>query len=221
MKSHRLLFFTLFAAALAPAVVAAAPPPDDTLRRALPGPEHYLKHRQTLALSDAQAATVRAAIETMNREFRELTPALEARTRELAGAVEDAATPAEDVTTRLDAVLEIENRLKAARLRASLAARRALSPGQWTIMAGLRGTVAASEPAAASAELTRDDLQKKLARVRELSGEVFPDGPPPDLRRLFNEGQNKVRAGRLAEAESAFDQLIEAMEKRRAGKDKP
>ena len=212
----RLAFFSLLLAttfAWPPSPAAAALIADDTLRLALPAPELYVKHRLALALTNAQAASLQAALATMNREFRELTPPLEARTRELVGAVENPAASAEEVQRKLDAVLEAESRLKAARLRASLAARRALTPEQWQKLSGLRG---AAEPGVTSAEPAREDLRKKLERVRELSREVFPDGPPPDQRRLFNEAQNKTRAGRLAEAEGVLDRLIADMEGRRA-----
>lgn len=214
MKTHH-TFLSLFMAAAFALPVNAGPVLDDTLRLALPGPELYVKHRQTLALTDAQATAVQAAIATMNREFRELTPSLEARTRELVDVVENPSASADEVQRRLDAVFEAENRLKASRLRASLAARRAVTPEQWKQLSEIRG--AASPPArvTTSAEPSREDLQKKLTRVRELSHELFPDGPPADLRRIFNEAQNKVRAGRLAEAERAFDRLIADFEKRR------
>ena len=223
MKTQRAYPAMLIAAALVLPLSSAIAGPiaDDTLRRALPAPELILRYHEALVLTEAQASTVQAAIATMNREFGALTPTLEARSRELAAAVEDPTVAADEVQRRLDAVLETESRLKAARLRASLAARRAVTPEQWRKLTELRSASAPREPATTAAEAVREDVQKKFQRVRELSGEVFPDGPPPDLRRLFNEGQNKVRAGRLAEAESAFDQLIEAMEKRRAGKDKP
>jgi Spy/CpxP family protein refolding chaperone len=225
MKIPR-LFFPVIAATLVLSSAVAAPITDDTLRLALPAPELYIRHRAELALTDAQAAAVQSAIATMNREFRELTPPVEARTRELAAAVEDAATSAAEVQRRLDAVFEAENRLKASRLRASLAARRTVTPEQWKKLSELRGAAAPREPASAGAEPTREDLLKKLARVRELNREVFPNGPPADLRRLFNEAQNKVRAGRTAEAGRLFDRLIEAMEKHRAtappaNKDRP
>ncbi len=136
------------------------------------------------------------------------------------------AASADEVQRKLDTLFETENRLKAARLRASLAARRAVTPEQWKKLSELRGAAAPREPASTGAEPTREDLLKKLARVRELNREVFPNGPPADLRRLFNEAQNKVRAGRTAEAGRLFDRLIEAMEKHRAtappaNKDRP
>jgi Spy/CpxP family protein refolding chaperone len=196
-------------ALLACSVLAA--PPDDTLRRALPGPELYIKHLQTLALTDAQAATLRAAIETMNREFREQTPVLEERTRALAAAVEDAATPADEVQRRLDAVLEIESRMKASRLRVSLAARRMLTPEQWAKLASITG---ASEPTVAGAEPVREELHGKLARIRQLSAEVFPAGPPEDFRRRFNRAQNQMRAGNPGETARLFDEIISDLEKR-------
>lgn len=211
----RLAFLSLLLAATLSPSPAAGPVADDTLRLALPAPELFMKHRQALALTDAQAASVQAAIAAMGREFRELTPPLEARTRELVGAVENPAASADEVQRKLEAVLEAESRLKAARLRASLAARRALTPEQWKTFTALWATAALGR-AATSGEPTREDLQKKLQRVRELSREVFPDGPPPDQRRIFNEAQNQMRAGKLAEAERAFDRLLEEMEKRRA-----
>ena len=213
-----LAFLSLFLAAMfawPPSPAIAGPIADDTLRQALPAPELYMKHRATLALTDAQTASVQAAIAAMNREFRELTPPLEARTRELVGAVENPAASADEVQRKLEAVLEAENRLKSARLRASLAARRALTPEQWKTFTALWDATALSRAATTSAEPTSDGLHRKFLRVRELSREVFPDGPPPDQRRIFNEAQNKMRAGKLAEAERAFDQLIEDMEKRR------
>jgi hypothetical protein len=154
----------------------------------------------------------------MEREFREMTPVLEARTRELAAAVENPSASADEVQRKLDALFETENRLKAARLRASLAARRAVTPEQWRKLSELRGTAAAREPVGTGAEPTREELLKKLARVRELNGQLSTEGPPPDLRRIFNEAQNKMRAGRTAEADRLFDRLIAEFEQRLADK---
>lgn len=219
MKTLRSIHVLLVAAALlSGAIKSTAATADDALRRALPAPELYVKHRQALALTDAQAATLRTAMETLTRESRELMPVLEARTRELAAAVEDAAASADTVQRRLDAVLETENKLKAARLRASLTARRALGPEQWKKLNELRGSAAAAEPASTGEEPTRTDLQKKLQRVRELMGAFSAEGPPPEMRRLFNEAQTKARAGRTAEADRVFDRIIAGLEQRIAEK---
>ena len=219
MKISR-VFLPILAAALALALsgAMAAPVSDDTLRLALPAPELYVKHSAALELTGAQAAAVQSAIATMKREFRELTPPLEARTSELVAVVETPSASADEVQRRLDAVFEAENRVKASRLRASLAARRAVTPEQWKKLSELRGGAAVAEPAVTSGEPTRGDLQKKLQRVRELTREFSTEGPPPDLRRLFNEAQNKTRAGRAAEAERAFDRIIAELEKRIADK---
>lgn len=219
MKTPRLIHTLLIAAVLiSSATKSTAASADDTLRRALPAPELYMKHRQALALTDAQTATLRTAMDTLNREFRELMPVLESRTRELAAAVEDAAASADLVQRRLDALLETENKLKAARLRASLAARRAITPEQWKTLNELRGGSAAAEPAGTGGEPTRAELNEKLQRVRTLVREFSPEGPPPEFRRLFNEAQTKARAGRTAEAARVFDRIIEGLEQRIAEK---
>lgn len=217
MKIPRVIL-PILAAAFALSSAIAVPISDDTLRLALPSPELYLKHRADLALSDAQASAVQSAIATMNREFRELTPPLQARTRELVAAVENPTASADEVQRRLEAVFEAENRLKASRLRASLAARRAVTPEQWSKLSELRGATAPAGRAPTNAEPAREDLHEKFLRVRKLSQELFPDGPPADLRRLFNDAQNKARAGRTAEADRLFDRIIAEFEQRLAEK---
>ncbi|MEZ5384953.1 MAG: hypothetical protein R3F13_05505 [Prosthecobacter sp.] len=182
---------------------------NDTLRLALPSAEVYLQQRAALALTDAQTATVESAIATMIRESHEMTPQLEARNRELVAAVENASTSAEEVQGKLEAVFEVENRLKAARLRANLAARRAVTSEQWKKLGELLVAAASTEP-------TRDDLREKVQRMRELTRELFPDGLPVELRRLYSEAQNETRAGQTAGAARLFDQIIAEMESRRA-----
>lgn len=189
---------------------------DDSLRLALPSAELYLKQRTALTLTDAQAASVESAIATMIRESRELTPQLETRNRELVAAVENLSENPEAVQRKLDAVFETENRLKAVRLHANLAARRAVTPEQWKKLREILGATAPEKQAIASAEPTRADLLEKVQRVRELTGELFPDGPPADLLRLYNDGKNETRAGRTVEAGRLFDRLIAEMESRRA-----
>ena len=214
MKTIR---FILLVLAMAPLARAAEPPGD--LKNALPTPEFYVKHRKALGFTDAQAETLRKTIETMNRDFFAADAEMTARARELQAAVEDGTQPPEAVAQRLDALLQSENRAKAVRFGASLAARRMLTPEQWEQARALMTPApvrARGGPASSLPEDARVTLQKKLERVRALTGEVFPAGPPPDFRRRFNDLQNKVRNGQVEAADTLFDQLIADMEMRRA-----
>lgn len=214
-KSQVLVLLVL----LALAVLASRAAEDAAgLKSVLPPPEFYTRHKDSLNLTQAQGQSLREVLDTMNRDFRAAQADLTARSRELEAAVENASLPADEVTRKLHALLQAENRAKEIRFNASLAARRLLTDEQWqktrTLAAAAAPPRARTGPTADMAEEARMALQQKLERVRALSSEVFPDGPSPEFRRRFEELKNKVRSGQTADADKLFDQLIAELEKR-------
>ncbi|MCI0540318.1 MAG: periplasmic heavy metal sensor [Verrucomicrobiales bacterium] len=216
MKTHPHLVSIV--ALLALALCSRATEPAGDLKSALPAPEFYVKHRQALNLTAEQGSGLQAVLDTQKREFRPAEAEVTARSRELSAAVEDTSLPAAEVTRKLQALLQAENRAKEIRFDASLAARRLLTPEQWAKANSLAASASARSAAPAAAgvpEATREDLRKKLEQVRALALEVFPDGPSAEYRNAFQRLQAAVRAGQTEEARKLFDEVIADLEKRR------
>lgn len=222
MNTFHIYYLIVVLATISPRAHAVEPASD--LRSVLPQPEFYIKHKDALGLTAAQGSELRAAFEAMNRDFRAAEAEMTLRAGELQTAIEDATQSVDAVTQRLDALLAAENRCKSLRFRASLAAHRLLTPEQRELARTLTNptpTRSRAGPAANLTDATREELQEKLDRLRVLALEVFPEGPPPEIRRRSNELLNKVRNGRTEEANQLFDEMIADLAKQRATNQTP
>ncbi len=218
MKTPSFFHLTTLLALLALAVLPVRAQDGAGLKSILPPPEFYTRHKDALNLTSEQGRALREVLNGLHREFTPAESNLTVATRELETAVADATRPAAEVTRKVEALLQAENRAKIVRFNASLAARRLLTDEQWAkarTLAAAAPTRPRTGPASNLPEDSRAALKAKLDRVRALAGEVFPDGPPPEMRRRFAALPDKVRSGQTAEAEKLFDQLIADLEKRR------
>lgn len=215
-----------FATLLAFCALAALPlraAEDAGLQSVLPPPEFYSRQAETLQLTPEQQRSLRELFAGMNREFAVAQSNLTHRSRELEAAVQNTTLPAAEVAGRFQALLQAENRAKEIRFHASLVARRLLTEEQWQKARSLADAAARTRPnpAANSPDDVRAPLQKKLERIRALVAEVYPNGPPTELRARFTGLHSQVRASQSADADKLFDQFVADLEKLRDARPGP
>ena len=188
------------------------------LRRELPSPQFYSQNRQELKLDASQSETLRQTLVDMNRSLSQAEATMTERAQALQDAIKDSAQSPEEVEQRLNALMKVENEVKAIRFHAGLAARRMLRPEQWQRASELNHVESRprSGPVASLSDEKQTELANKLQSLRHLGEDLFPNGPPADLRRRVNEAQHKVRNGMIDDAFRLMDDLITELKQRRA-----
>jgi Spy/CpxP family protein refolding chaperone len=183
--------------------------------------DFYPRHRDELGLTEEQLREM----QRLSDQMRESAQSLETQRRERTKTLQDAMSQDSPIDPRkamelFDAVLKVENELKALQFRNGIAMRNLLTPAQISLLQPIMIKEKASGIAATSGVL--DEKLKQLRaeiRKRAKGGE-----PAPDVVAKVEQIERTAREGRVNEARAQIDEMLRDLrsgEAPQAPKDKP
>ena len=166
--------------------------------------DFYPRHRDELGLNEAQVAEmqrlsdqIRASVESLEQERRERTKALQD------AMAQDSIDP-KTAMELFEAVLKVENELKALQFRNGITMRNLLTPEQVAKLQPIASKEKASGIAATSGVLD-EKLQQLRSEIRKRShgGE-----PSREVVARLEQIEQLARQGHVAEARTQIDQML-------------
>lgn len=166
--------------------------------------EAYLKHREALALSEEQVREISRIADGLRAPGEQLRDRLQERTRALQEALAQPTVDADEAARRFQALLQVENEMKALQFRSRLQVRMMLQPGQFEKLRSL----AAREPRAGRDH--PEPLREKLNQARqEVRRRVGSGEPPRELVEKFEGIERLAKEGRVEEAGAQLDAIVQ------------
>lgn len=167
--------------------------------------DFYPRHRDELGLNAGQLSEMQRLADQM----RESAQSLEAERRERTKALQDAMAEVSPIDSKkamelFEAVLRVENELKALQFRNGLAMRNLLTPAQVALLQ----PIAAKDKAAGLAS-TSDGLDEKLQQLRGAIRKRAKGGEPaPEVVAKVEQIERAAREGRVNEARTQIDEML-------------
>jgi hypothetical protein len=212
MKRHPLLP-TLIATALITGGLSQSAPAEEPPRRAPAGPpmlipfEAYAKHREAIGLSDDQVKELSRIAEGMGEAGRKLEGERRERTEALQEAVSQRPIELEKAMERFQAVLKVEDEMKALQFRSGLAVQNLLSPEQAAKLQAIAAKVQGSRDGSAlgnDASAVREKLEQLKGELRKRGGGELSKETVNSLERV----EQAAQAGKLEEARKQLEGLL-------------
>ncbi len=211
--------------ALAAGSLSQSAPAEEPSRRPPAAPfmlfpfEAYAKHREAIGLNEDQVKEMGRIAEGMGDAARKLENERRERTEALQETVSQHPIDMEKAMTRFQAVLQVENEMKALQFRSGLAVQNLLSPEQAAKAQAIAAKTQGSRDGTnAEAGAVREKLEQLKGELRKRGGGELPKEAVGSLERV----EQAAQAGKMDEAKKQLEgllaQLAHAGEAR--GKDK-
>jgi Spy/CpxP family protein refolding chaperone len=207
-QSHSVLI--VFALVVASAIFASPayagePSSDPVATKVIFVPfDFYPRHRDELGLNDEQTREM----QRLSDQVRDSAVALEAERRERTKALQDAMAhdpiDPRNAMELFEAVVKVENELKALQFRNGIAMRNLLTPAQIAKLSPL-----ATKDKASGIATTSGVLDEKLQQLRAEIGKRSHGGEPTrEVVARVEQIEQLARQGRVAEAKTQIDEML-------------